>query len=84
MPDTRLATDQNKALKNVAALAKLMDSQFKVPGTDFRFGLESIVGLLPVGGDAVGFRGLGGSGADDGASRGESAARGPDADQRHH
>ena len=43
------------ALARVRQLAELMDSRFTVPGTDFRFGLESLVGLLPVGGDAVGF-----------------------------
>ncbi len=46
---------RERALAQVETIARLMDSQFKIPGTNFRFGLESIVGLLPVGGDAVGF-----------------------------
>ncbi len=55
MSDIQPAPEHRNALKQVASLAKLMDSQFRVPGTGIRFGLESIVGLLPVGGDAVGF-----------------------------
>lgn len=37
-------------LRNVAWL---IDGAFVLPGTDFRFGLNSLIGLLPVGGDAV-------------------------------
>ena len=39
------------ALKNINRLAKLMDSQFKLPGTNFRFGLDGILGLIPGAGD---------------------------------
>lgn len=28
-----------------------MDSQFKIPGTDIRFGLDSLIGLIPGAGD---------------------------------
>ena len=31
----------------------MIDGAFGLPGTRFRFGLNSVVGLLPVGGDAV-------------------------------
>ncbi|MDB5402300.1 MAG: hypothetical protein JWQ55_4318 [Rhodopila sp.] len=34
-------------------LAWLIDGAFGLPGTRFRFGLNSVIGLLPVGGDAV-------------------------------
>jgi hypothetical protein len=40
-----------RGLKNLDTLAKLMDAQFRVPGTDFRFGLDSIIGLIPGVGD---------------------------------
>jgi hypothetical protein len=40
-----------RALKNLDTLAKLMDAQFRVPGTDFRFGLDSVIGLIPGIGD---------------------------------
>ncbi len=34
-------------------MAWLIDGAFEVPGTSFRFGLNSIIGLLPVGGDVA-------------------------------
>lgn len=34
-------------------LARLMDSQIRVPGTSFTFGLDPIIGLVPVLGDFV-------------------------------
>ena len=34
-------------------LAWLIDGAFRLPGTGFRFGLNSVVGLVPVGGDAI-------------------------------
>jgi hypothetical protein len=40
-------------LSRLRALAWLIDGAFRVPGTGFRFGLNSAIGLLPVGGDAV-------------------------------
>lgn len=35
-------------------LARLLDSQFRVPGTGLRFGLDGIFGLVPGVGDAAG------------------------------
>jgi len=43
------------SLTLVSVYAKLLDSQFKIPGTEFRFGLDAIAGLIPIGGDAVSF-----------------------------
>lgn len=40
-----------KALNDISSLARLMDSQFKVPGTNWRFGLDAIIGLIPGVGD---------------------------------
>lgn len=36
-------------------LAKLLDNQFVIPGTSFRFGLDGIIGLIPYVGDMAGF-----------------------------
>lgn len=36
-------------------LAKVMDNQFKIPGTNFRFGLDAIIGLIPGAGDLATF-----------------------------
>lgn len=38
-------------MQKVARLSKLMDKQFVVPGTNFRFGLDGILGLIPGVGD---------------------------------
>ncbi len=35
-------------------LARLLDSTFRIPGTQFRFGLDGLVGMIPGIGDAVG------------------------------
>jgi Domain of unknown function (DUF4112) len=35
-------------------LAWLLDSSIRVPGTDFRVGLDALLGLLPGGGDVAG------------------------------
>lgn len=40
--------------KDLVALARLFDTQFGIPGTPFRFGLDSLVGLVPVAGDVIG------------------------------
>ena len=55
MPPATSLRDRERALAQVRQLANLMDSRFRVPGTSLRFGLESIAGLVPVGGDALGF-----------------------------
>lgn len=40
-----------QSLRHLDRLARLMDAQFKVPGTDFRFGLDGLLGLIPGAGD---------------------------------
>ncbi|GAB2940294.1 hypothetical protein GCM10027048_00720 [Hymenobacter coalescens] len=45
----RAATDAR--LRWVDKVAHLMDSQFQLPGTSFRFGLDPILGLIPVVGE---------------------------------
>ena len=42
-------------LANLNSLAKLMDSQFKIPGTNIKFGLDALIGLVPGAGDFVTF-----------------------------
>tara|TARA_R110000782_G_scaffold259836_6_gene350627 strand:- start:2840 stop:3196 length:357 start_codon:yes stop_codon:yes gene_type:complete len=34
-------------------LANALDAKFRVPGTRFRFGLDPVIGLLPVAGDTI-------------------------------
>ncbi len=40
-------------LRRLDALATLLDSAFVIPGTTIRFGLDGIIGLVPVLGDLV-------------------------------
>lgn len=34
-------------------LAHLLDARFRFPGTAFRFGLDPLIGLIPVAGDTI-------------------------------
>ncbi len=45
--------DAAARLARIKRLAWLVDAAFGLPGTRFRFGLNSLIGLLPGGGDAV-------------------------------
>jgi len=47
----RQAVRSDSALREVAFIAKWMDSKFRIPGTDIRFGLDGILGLIPGVGD---------------------------------
>ncbi|MBC7827674.1 MAG: DUF4112 domain-containing protein [Chitinophagaceae bacterium] len=42
---------QGRDFKQLDWIAKLMDAQFSIPGTNFRFGLDGIIGLIPGAGD---------------------------------
>jgi hypothetical protein len=43
--------DADERLRWVERIARLMDSQFQLPGTRFRFGLDPLLGLVPIVGD---------------------------------
>lgn len=55
-------TDEKHGLKRIAdsrlaqarALAKLLDRAVRIPGTNIRFGLDAVLGLIPGGGDVAG------------------------------
>jgi hypothetical protein len=38
-------------IKRIRTLAKLLDNAFGIPGTNWRFGWDSLIGLVPGGGD---------------------------------
>jgi hypothetical protein len=46
---------EDKDLKFLNQLANLLDNKFSIPGTNFRFGLDAIIGLIPYVGDISGF-----------------------------
>lgn len=45
----------NDDLARLDALATLLDNRFRIPGTNFRFGLDALIGLVPYLGDVAGF-----------------------------
>ena len=45
--------DRAARLARMRKFAWFLDAQFVLPGTGFRFGLNGLVGLLPVSGDVV-------------------------------
>ncbi|SOE18953.1 uncharacterized protein DUF4112 [Hoeflea halophila] len=58
MTDTPLTLDHDRhtidqELARLDRLATLLDSRFRLPGTSIRFGLDSIVGLVPGIGDTL-------------------------------
>lgn len=48
---TTPAAAEAAPLRRIQTVAHLMDDAFRVPGTDFRFGLDPILGILPGVGD---------------------------------
>ena len=42
-------------LRRIEKLVKLLDEQFRLPGTNFHFGVDPILNLIPVAGDVSGF-----------------------------
>lgn len=50
---TTTASEQESQLRRLDTLADWLDSRFKLPGTDIRFGLDSLLGLVPGIGDGV-------------------------------
>jgi hypothetical protein len=45
---------ERAALRRCRSVARLLDDSVRIPGTKRRVGLDSLLGLLPVGGDAIG------------------------------
>ncbi len=45
------AANADPRLRWVAHVARLLDSQFRLPGTRFRFGLDPVLGFIPILGD---------------------------------
>lgn len=49
----RLSTTNLDRLRRVERLTETLDTAYEVPGTKFRVGLDSLIGLLPVAGDSA-------------------------------
>ena len=48
------APQDEARLKRVRLLSRLLDEQFRLPGTTYRVGLDGLLGLIPGVGDAAG------------------------------
>lgn len=44
-----------KELEGLATLAEVLDNRYRIPGTNIRFGIDAIIGLLPYIGDVLTF-----------------------------
>ncbi|WP_248515804.1 DUF4112 domain-containing protein [Salinarchaeum laminariae] len=44
---------EQAALERVEGVAHLLDESIRIPGTDVRFGIDPLLGILPAGGDTV-------------------------------
>ena len=49
-----IGTVDRGRVERLHGLARMLDSAFVVPGTNFRFGLDAIIGLIPGVGDLIG------------------------------
>ena len=47
--------EKQSALRHLDTAAALLDDRFRIPGTNIRFGLDFLIGLVPVAGDVVSF-----------------------------
>jgi len=54
VPAPVLGTHQPVRLERLRAMSRLLDAAVRIPGTNFRFGLDALIGLVPGIGDAVG------------------------------
>ncbi|MBB4078654.1 hypothetical protein GGR28_001267 [Lewinella aquimaris] len=55
-PDHPILTEQQRAipqLRWVDSFSRVLDTKFRIPGTDMRFGLDFILGLVPGAGDIL-------------------------------
>lgn len=53
-PDDAATAGEPALWEDTRRLAHLLDSQFRVPGTERRFGIDGLMGLIPGLGDATG------------------------------
>lgn len=50
-----LSDPQDKDMARLEMYADWLDSRFRIPGTNWRFGLDALLGLIPYVGDIAGF-----------------------------
>ena len=52
-PEPSLSAREADLLQHLESIEHLFDQRYRVPGTRIRFGLDAILGLVPVAGDTV-------------------------------
>ena len=52
-PRVKITESTDSKIEHLQRLANLMDTAFEVPGTNIRFGLDALIGLVPGLGDTV-------------------------------
>lgn len=50
----RLSPEDLRRIRNIRRTTRVMEGAFRVPGTKKTFGIDPIMGLLPIGGDVIG------------------------------
>ncbi len=48
------ADERERILSELRRVSRIMDSSIGIPGTKYTFGIDSLIGLIPGGGDAAG------------------------------
>lgn len=48
-----LSGDIEATLERIEFIGDLLDEAITIPGTDYRIGLDPLIGIVPVGGDAI-------------------------------
>lgn len=51
--DEALPADEQATLDRVNRVSDLLDEAFEIPGTNYKIGLDPLIGILPVAGDSV-------------------------------
>jgi hypothetical protein len=52
-PGLVVGTVESRKLEHLRALARVLDNAVRIPGTEYRFGLDALIGLVPGIGDAI-------------------------------
>ena len=55
MSTTEIEISEKEELKYLKQYAKLLDSKFRIPGTDITFGIDPLLGMIPGLGDLIGY-----------------------------
>lgn len=51
--ESGLTARERSALEQARRVSHVMDDAFRIPGIDVRFGLDPVIGIAPISGDAV-------------------------------